>query len=189
MAKKRIEKTMVTFTGKYFPKAHKMVHDLEWPILEKIEAEERGRQEAMRAAGIDFADQEEEAEVYVCMQCVVIIDIQMLLLCIIITREGRRDKKRGRLSLEDEDENGSGEDDGEADSADGPKAMKAMKTMKAAGEKSEEGGDVEDPKAILMKAVVVENRKLCGLHNHILKAKLQIKSTEVTRGILKVVTK
>ena len=107
----------------------------------------------------------------------------MLLLCIIITREGRRDKKRGRL--EDEDE----ADDAEADSADGPKAMKAIKTMKAAGEKSEEGGDVEDPKAILMKAVVVENRKLCGLHNHILKAKLQIRSTEVTRGILKVVTK
>ena len=52
-----------------------------------------------------------------------------------------------------------------------------------------EGGDVEDPKAILMKAVVVENRKLCGLHNHILKAKVQIRSTEVTRGILKVVTK
>ena len=76
MAKKRIEKTMVTFTGKYFPKEHKMVHDLEWPILEKIEAEERGRQEAMRAASIDepqrervhpwspeyFADQEEEEE-------------------------------------------------------------------------------------------------------------------------------
>ena len=41
MAMKRVGKTMTTFTGTYFPKANKEVHDVEWPLMEKYEALER----------------------------------------------------------------------------------------------------------------------------------------------------
>ena len=34
---------MTTFTGKYFPKAIKEVHEVEWPLRERNEALERGR--------------------------------------------------------------------------------------------------------------------------------------------------
>ena len=34
---------MTTFTGKYFPKAIKEVHEAEWPLRERNEALERGR--------------------------------------------------------------------------------------------------------------------------------------------------
>ena len=55
---------MTTFTGKYFPKAIKEVHEVEWPLRERNEALERGRkakdEEPLVAVHRGTAREEEE---------------------------------------------------------------------------------------------------------------------------------
>ena len=64
MAIKRVETKMTTFTGKYFPKAIKEVHEVEWPLREWNEALERGRkakdEEPLVAVHRGTAREEEE---------------------------------------------------------------------------------------------------------------------------------
>ena len=103
-------------------------------------------------------------------------------------------RKGKRRKLEDEESP-------DADSAESePKGGETLKKGKGKrGKKENEDedddpdlvGNGEDPKELekqmLMKELICENRKLGGLHNHVLKAKVQVKVNDITRGIVTVI--